>query len=259
MPSLADLQARIVRVVAGASVGEVEGLVGGVDPARRLLIHRRHYEASLSTALREKFPATAWLVGERFVGAVAREFLRVHPPLRPCIAEYGAEFPAFLARFGGAVELPYLRAFAELEWALGQVSVAIEEAPLTWPDMSRLGAGLLEARLDLQPGVRYLRSRWNVDTLMTRYLEDDVRNRFELIERDTLIEVRGARGDFRIERLEATTFAFREALAAGRAFADAASDALDLDDTFDAGDALRTLVQSGLLVRTTMITEEIDE
>jgi len=89
MCSLADVQARVRQAVTGdGSLDAALPLVGGSEPARRLDIHRRHYELSLVTALRQRYPASAWLVGADVVTAAARAFVRVHPPQRPCIAEY---------------------------------------------------------------------------------------------------------------------------------------------------------------------------
>jgi hypothetical protein len=47
------------------------------------------------TALVEKFPATGWLVGSRFVSLAARSYVLEHPPRKPCIAEYGEDFLIF--------------------------------------------------------------------------------------------------------------------------------------------------------------------
>ena len=43
----------------------------GPYPEHRLAIHRRHYVASLTRALVERFPATVWLVGSELVTHVA--------------------------------------------------------------------------------------------------------------------------------------------------------------------------------------------
>src|SRR5437867_5740600 len=127
MPSLLEIQ-RAMRdaVVADAAGALLPFLAGGRDPAARLAIHCHHYHASLTRALLEKFPAVTWLTGERFATAAAQAFARAHPPVAPCIAEYGADYPAFLASRPGAERLPYLRAFAELEWHIGRVSIAVD-------------------------------------------------------------------------------------------------------------------------------------
>src|ERR1700704_2581225 len=105
-------------------------LVGGRDPAKRLAIHQRHFEASLTSALLSKFPATSWLIGSTAITQAARAFVHRHPPMAPCIAEYGAEFPQFLAQRVGAEQIPYLCSFVELEWHLGHAAVAIDHPAL---------------------------------------------------------------------------------------------------------------------------------
>jgi hypothetical protein len=121
MLSLRDLQANVRRAIVCGDVGAIAPLlVGGGDSRTRLAIHRRHYRASLVNALLEKFPATVWLTGSAFPTEAARQFVAAHPPDHPCIAEYGKEFPAFLAALPTAAHLPYLRDFAELERRVGE-------------------------------------------------------------------------------------------------------------------------------------------
>jgi hypothetical protein len=249
--SLAELQASVARAVMMGERGPVAAaLVGGDDPSKRLEIHQRHYQASLAAALRDKFPACAWLAGADLVSAAARAYVRAYPPRQPCIAEYGSDFPQVLARHGRALALPYLESFAALEWAVAQVSIAIDYSRLSWPDLAHVGAELLmESPLALQPGLRYVRSSWRVDELMTMYLRDAVAERLVLPQSDTFIEVRGARGTVALTRLDAAAFTFRRELAAGRTIADAAGLALEWDTSFDPGEALRQLVHAGLVTR----------
>ena len=129
MLTLADIQ-RGIRdaVVNGNGEAVAAVLVGGTRPEHRLAIHRRHYEASLTRALVERFPATVWLVGSELVTHAATSFIHEHPPSRPCIAEYGDGFPRYLGAHPAAVSLPYLAQFAELEWHLGRLALATEES-----------------------------------------------------------------------------------------------------------------------------------
>jgi Putative DNA-binding domain len=248
VPPLADLQERVARSVILGKMAAACDFVGGAEPVRRLLIHRRHYVASLSASLREKFPATVWLLGTDAVDAAARTYIEARPPTRPCIAEYGEDFPAFLADRAPA-RLPYLRSFAELEWALGRVSIEIDEPPILWDAMIGIGSEvLLGAELRLQSGLRYVQSSWNIDRLIGHYLEDAAPDAFELIEEDALIEVRGARGTLGMERLDAPTFTFRKALTNRRTITEAAAETLDCDPAFDPGEALRVLAHAGLVV-----------
>ena len=97
MLRLADIQAGIRDAVVNGHVGAVASvLLGGTHPEHRLVIHQRHYVASLTRALVERFPATVWLVGSDLVTHVATSFIREHPPSRPCVAEYGHGFPRYL-------------------------------------------------------------------------------------------------------------------------------------------------------------------
>jgi hypothetical protein len=231
--------------------------VGGTDPGRRLAIHLRHYDASLAAALCDKFPACAWLAGADLVHGAARAYARAHPPSQPCIAEYGRDFPQFLAAYGRAPSLPYLASFAALEWAVAQASIAIERTPLSWPELSRLGAErLVDSTLEMQLGLHYVRAEWRVDELMTTYLSGAAPERFVLVESSTFVEVRGTRGDVRLARLDGATFTFRTALKEGLSLGEAATRALECDATFDAGAALCSLATAGLVTAASTTTQE---
>jgi hypothetical protein len=224
-------------------------LVGGPSPLRRLEIHVRHFETSLAAALATKFQATAWLLGPPLFEAAARAFVHAHPPRRPCIAEYGADFAAFVAAFRQARDLPYLREFAELEWVVGQASIATDAATLEWPAIAALGAErLLDARVALQTGLRFLRTHWSVDELLTTFLRGSEPAVFEIKQSGPCIEIRGSRGAVALGRIARAAFEFRSTLAAGGSIASAAAAALEHDDGFDAGAALRDVVGAGLVV-----------
>ena len=251
MMSLPDLQDHVARAVIMGDVDALsQYLVGGADPRARLGIHQRHYETSLTTALCDKFPATAWLVGAEVVAAAAREYIRAHPPSRPCIAEYGGGFPEFLSSYGRAAAIPYLKSFANLERAVGDASIAIGLPPMNWSEVASIEPErLLDLNMTLQPGLAYLHSDWGIDELLTMYLEDSQPETYVMSEVDTFVEIRGVRGALSIARVDAATFAFRVALRSGNSIATAADSALERDATFDTGGALQRLVLSGLATR----------
>jgi hypothetical protein len=254
--SLADTQAHLRHaLVTGDASGILPLLVGGRDAGARLAIHRRHYDASLVKALLGKFPATVWLVGGPCVTEAARAFAHTHPPCAPCMAEYGSEFPKFLSTWAAgegvwpaAERVPYLQAFAQLEWHLGQVAVAIDRAPVPIEQFAQLDSNaLMRARLILQPGLGYLAASWPVDELMTLHLTDTAPEQFPLAPADVWIEIRGARGEFQINRVDAGDFIFRTAILEGLSIGEAAVYALDAHPGFAPGQALAALVGAGLV------------
>lgn len=250
MPPLADLQKRLRdAIVMGGASGLESLLVGGRDPSRRLAIHQRHYRSSLISALLERFPATVWLVGSSFVSDAADAFVRTRPPSRPCIAEYGERFPEFLATRPGAVEISYLRQFAELEWQLSRLALAVEVPALTLHDLSASDVSAVgDATVALQSGVHYFHADWAIDELISLYLSDDLPDHFTLKRHDIWLELRGVRGELSMNRLPHCEFAFLAALAAGKPVSEAALSALEIETAFNPGRALLQLVRRRLAV-----------
>jgi hypothetical protein len=251
MQRLAEIQSHFRNAVVDCDVRQIAPiLVGGREPERRLTIHQRNYETSLIDALLMKFPATGWLLGTPFLTEAARRFVHEHPPQAPCIAEYGTAFPVFLSNHPGVEGLQYLRDFAELEWCLGQVAIAIDASPISREAFSNMSPEKLpNMRLTLQPGLRYLNASWPVDEIMKLYLTETAPNQLELTPGDVFIEVHGVRGEFQMARLDAGDFVFRKSASEGRPIGEAAGLALDADETFDPGQALAALLVGGLVVR----------
>lgn len=191
MPTVADIQAGIRdALVHGNSDAVAPVLLGGTSPEHRLAIHQRHYVASLTRALVERFPATVWLVGSELVTHAATSFIHEHPPSRPCIAEYGDGFPQHLgAHPAAAGSLPYLAQFAELEWHLGRLALATEQSA----------------------NVQYLHLNWALDELIGVYLTDSAPEEYSLREEGVWLEIRGLRGDLEMNRLTPEEFARRVA------------------------------------------------
>ena len=249
MPSLAEFQSQLRgAIVSGDAAPMLPLLTGGREPEKRLAIHLRHFESSLTRALVEKFPTVAWLTGAEFIAESARIYVREQPPVAPCIAEYGEGFPAYLASRPGAERVPYLRFVGELEWHLGHVALALDAPPLAISALSGIAEDRLpDVTLTLQPGLRYLAAAWPVDELVKLHLSENAPERFRLDAEDVFLEVHGARGRFDIARLDAASFSFRKALARGGSIGAAAEQALETDPLFEPGQALAGLFAAGLV------------
>jgi hypothetical protein len=106
---------------------------------------------------------------------------------------------------------------------------------------------LPDLTLRLQPGLHYLEASWPVDDLIRLYLTEQAPDRFAVEPCDLRLEIRGARGEFRMNRLDAGAFGFRSAIANGASIAAAAELAMEREPVFDAGLALQALVAEGLV------------
>jgi hypothetical protein len=250
--TLAETQLRFRNAVVRADRQHVASLasllVGGGSPEKRLIVHQRNYRQSLVDALLIKFPATGWLLGTQLLAEAAIRFIREYPPQAPCIAEFGAGFPDFLPRCPQSMRAPYATKFAKLEWYIGKVAIAVSGVPVTVDELSDIDADdLPDTLLELQPGLHYLSAFWPVDELMRLYLSENVPARFELSPAEVHIEVRGARGEFDLSRLDPAEAAFRKAISDGCSIGDAAEAGLEVSAGFNPGSALVSLIASGLV------------
>jgi hypothetical protein len=115
-------------------------------------------------------------------------------------------------------------------------------------DLSAISAAaLVDGKLTLQPGVHYVRTDWAIDELMSLYLAKRAPDQFVLQPGTVWIELRGVRGEISMHRLSQSDFVFRSALAAGHALGDAAQSAVEINEAFDAGQALIALLGEGLV------------
>jgi Uncharacterized protein conserved in bacteria len=132
---------------------------GGGPAGLRFDVYRNNVTVSLSDALAEGFPVIVKLVGERFFAAMAREFVRSHPPRSPLMAFYGAEFADWLRDFPPVAALPYLSEVARIEYARREAYHAKDVAPLDPQSLGALSPDALGAlHFVPHPAVRMVRT-----------------------------------------------------------------------------------------------------
>src|ERR1700737_734497 len=100
-------------------------------PRERFAVYRNNVMVGLVGALEARFPATRKIVGEDFFKGAAQLFAATQPPRSPLMMFYGDAFPAFLAGFEPAREVPYLADVARLEAARTRACHAADAKPLT--------------------------------------------------------------------------------------------------------------------------------
>lgn len=139
------------------------GLTGpnGKRAVKRFAAYRNNVVVGLVDALAATYPAVERIVGTRFFRAAARVHALASPPTSPLMAEWGRDFPAFLACFEPARPLPYLPDVARIERAWLDAYHAADARPL---DPTELGAvppeRLGAVRFAPHPSLHVVRSRF---------------------------------------------------------------------------------------------------
>jgi hypothetical protein len=220
----------------------------GVTASARLAIYQHHVFTTLTVALEATYPVVCRLVDRRFFGWVADCYIRAHPPVGPCLFEYGEDFPAFVAAFEACAHLPWLADVARLEWAMNVASHAPEATPLDAEAWRALDPETLaRSTVGLDPSVTLLESAWPIDTIW-RANQPGADGVADLALGAVRLQVRRLGDDVVVRALLPATFAFRAALAGGRALEDAVAQALDAAPSFDPAGEIRALLDERLLV-----------
>ena len=258
MPALADLQAAIRDALLGGDpLLAASHVVGdGLEPEARLRIYRHHVITTLTAALESTFPVVRRLVDARFFAYAADSYIREHPPSQPCLVQYGASLPAFLAAFPPCQAHAYLPDVARLEWAIHVARQADEVGAL---DVTRLSSMPVEAipRLVFRfhPSVSFVASPWPIDRIWQANQEDVSSDGVvDLDGGGVCLEVRTESGDAVLRALSAPRYAFRHALGDGSVLEQAAESALAMDPRFDLTLEIHQVFRDGLPIDFTIAT-----
>ena len=138
----------------------------GGDLRRRFDVYRNNVTAGLVEATLTGFPSLLGHLGERYFRALAREFVRAHPPDSPVLARYGEALPGFVETFPPLARWPWLGDVARVELARRRASDAADERPTAADTLLGTGADALETLVPRpHPSLQLLRSRWPALTL----------------------------------------------------------------------------------------------
>ena len=106
-----------------------------------------------------------WSATDFFRG-LARAFVGHALPVQPVLAEYGADFPAFIAGYEAARDLPYLADVARLDWALNLAFHAPLGGRLKAADLSAFPVERLPSMsIALAAGAVLVSSRYPLDRI----------------------------------------------------------------------------------------------
>ncbi len=226
----------------------------GSDPEIRFAVYRNNVVASLIDALADTFPVLQELVGERFFRAMARVYVRSHPPHSRVMAYYGGTFADFVGSFAPAAGVPYLADVARLELARVLAYHAADVLPIH-PDALQAALAdpqqLLSLRLILHPSVHLIESRFAIFSLWAAHQGKLCISSVDpTLAQTTLI----FRNGLDVDTLELTAHAgrFVAALQRGESMVRAAADAGWANHEFDLADALAMLIRLQLITGITI-------
>jgi hypothetical protein len=220
---LAELQRDFARAVRGdaLAVPRLGIAATGLNAERRVAVYRNHHRISLAAALAANFPIAVKVIGEDAFRALALSYLAIDPPREPCVAAYGAGFPAFLESDPRSQGLVYLGDVARLDWALNAAERA-DDLPTFSPHcLAELDAERLATlRLKPHPSLTLLSSLYPL--LRIRELAAGGAQSVSLDAGGVDLMVWRKAGAVTCLALDRAAFAFISALAGGRSLGEAA-------------------------------------
>lgn len=225
-----------------------EGLLApaGAPIEDRFAVYRNNVQASLIDLLADRFPVVQALVGTEFFRAMARAFVRAERPRDASLFRYGGSFPAFVAGFEPARELPYLPDVAQVENAWHESWGAEEAEPIGLRELAAAPPEqLLRSRLGIHPAVRLVRSPWPVGSLWIAHQQADPDLSSLAWQPESVLVTRPQAG-IHVQCLAAGAAALAAALLAGATLEQAYDAAFAEDPALDPGQALRVLADAGL-------------
>ena len=229
-----------------APLPERLGAPAGAPIADRFAVYRNNVHASLVDVLADRFPVVQALVGTEFFRAMARAFVRSERPRDASLFRYGGSFPAFVAAFEPARELPYLPDVARVENAWHESWGAADAEPIGLRELSATPPEqLLRSRLGVHPAARLLRSPWPVGSLWLAHQagEPDLA---ALEWRPESVLITRPQAEIHVQALAAGAASLAAALLAGTTLEQAYDAAFAEDPALDPGQALRVLAEAGL-------------
>jgi hypothetical protein len=231
----------------------------GSDVERRFDVYRNNVVVSLVKALRDAYPVCATLVGDEFFGVLARAFVEAHPPRSKMMAQFGGEFPDFLATFAIASGLAYLPGVARLE-AARVASYHAADAPVLGVEAfagvptDQIG----ELRAQLHPAVRVVRSSSKVFSIWAAHHGVGVLDGLDPFSPEDAI-VRRPGLDVEVLRAPPGVAAALVALGEGATIAEAAEAGLSAAASFDVNTFLGLIVTGGVATSITSLSITLSE
>jgi len=244
MSSLRELQRQFVGALFDESPAP-----GGTETAAGIEIYRNNLHEGFLKALALEFPVIQRLVGEDYFRQLARDFLHAHPSRAGDLHAIGAPFPNYLrSRFSGT-EYAYLPDVAQLEWAYEQASIAADAAVFDVRSLARVNPDCYgELQFALHPACYLVSSLYPILRIwQVNQMDADMDLTVDLsIGPDHIITRRTDHG-VELVRVQPGDFRLLECFARNATLGEALSTLQRIEPEFDLGDALRRLLELGMI------------
>jgi Putative DNA-binding domain len=241
-------------------------------------VYQNNTRLTLLGVVQTTYPVIAKVLGDEFFTALARSYVITTPSTSGNLHGYAKAFSAWLVDWLAALEdreeateLGYLPDLAKLEWLVHQAHFASDAPPFDFPGLQAVDpARQGELRFILHPSCAVLRSEFPIAQIWRANQSVDVEtandesdlqsiNWDAVPERLLLWRQFTAQFEITVKLLECdvATHQFLRDLADGKAFEEAASNALMLDAGLDLQALLLDKVSAGVIIGFRLPTEDV--
>ncbi|HEX7386434.1 MAG TPA: DNA-binding domain-containing protein [Castellaniella sp.] len=248
--SLRELQTAFLAALYDGTVpGPVSSIAGnGLAPGARLRIYRRSCNEIQTAALRTSYPAVLALVGEDWFDQAARRYRGLYPSRSGNLQQFGVHFADYLQTIPAGRTLPYLADVARLEWLRQETVLAADSQALAFDDfMAGLDGAGESLRIGLHACVHFLSSRYQVLAIWRFAM--DPQGDLSLNDEGENVMLWRENDEVAMAAVDAATFTYVTALAAGMSLKEAGVDAATLDAGFDSAQCMNELIGRHLVTR----------
>jgi hypothetical protein len=198
-------------------------------------------------ALQANYPTVARLVGDEWFRAAAVVHVRQHLPTQASLLHYGEHFPAFLAAFEPALEVPYLADVARVDRWWTEAHAAADDPLLDPAALAALAPDRM-AGVTLRP---HAAARWDwcaewpIYTLWRRNRDEHGSSAEAIAWDGEGVLVTRPVGPVLVEPLGQAGVVFLDACAGGSSVEQAVAAALDVDPETDLAALIQRLLRAG--------------
>lgn len=202
---------------------------------------------SLIDALHSTYPAMHRLLGDEFFKASAKAYIEAHPPTQPVMAEYGDNFGHFVSALPTVSGLPYLSDVAELEWCNLQAYHSADAPVFNVAQLSSVPPDtIMDIGFICHPALHVIESRWPVGSIwmMSTSTSRTTDSSINMNQAEAILITRPEL-QVHVNIVSDAAAKFLRSIQKGDPLGIAAQNALEKDETFDAGSNLTGLIGLG--------------